>query len=300
MPYVSVDILKNGDPVRVYYTIKGNPKGIPAVFLHGGPGDNITPSFNHQFDLKLYRLLLFDQRGCGKSKPRNHLEKNTTRHLLADMETLREKVMGAEKWLVAGGSWGSALALLYAEKWPARCCGLLLRGVFDLSLDSAVMSQVYPENDAVLDMLVPSKTTREFNAKTTKLLNGKRTATRRKLIHALNRNEPMYVFSKPSKDSFAVQETSALIGTHYESHHFFVPSQAIYKGLHKIKHIPVIMVEGRYDVVTPMTMAYKLSKRLPKAELRVVQAGHSMHDHDMMKTLKKASQDLAPMLLHRN
>lgn len=300
MPYVSVDTLKNGDPVKIYYTIVGNPKGVPAVYLHGGPGDAITPSFKKQFDLKLYRLLLFDQRGCGHSEPRNHLEKNTTRHLLDDMETLREKVMGVEKWLVAGGSWGSALALLYAEKWPARCTALLLRGVFDLSLDSAVMSQVYPENDEELDSLVPSKTTREFNAKTTKLLSGKKTATRRKLIHALNRNEPLYVYSKPGKDSFAVQETLALIGNHYESHRFFVPSNTIYKRLHKIKHLPVIMVEGRYDVVTPMTMAFKLSKLLPHSELRIVQAGHSMHDHDMMQALKKASRDLAHVLLQRN
>ena len=296
MPYLSVDTLKHGDEVRVFYSIVGNPRGVPAVFLHGGPGAAVTPSFKHQFDLKIYRLLLFDQRGCGKSEPRNHLEKNTTRHLLDDMEALREKVMGVEKWLVAGGSWGSALALLYAEKWPARCTALLLRGVFDLSLDSAVMSQVYPENDDALDTLVPSKTTREFNAKTTKILSGKRTATRRKLIRTLNRNEPMYVFSKPGKDSFAVQETLALIGQHYESHHFFVSSNAIYKGLHRIKHLPVIMVEGRYDVVTPMTMAYKLSKRLPRSELRIVQAGHSMHDHDTMKALRKASQDLALLL----
>lgn len=280
----------------MYYTVHGNPQGIPLVYLHGGPGDAVTPSFQHQFDLNVYRIYLYDQRGCGKSKPRNHLEKNTTPHLLKDLEVLRRHV-GVDQWVVAGGSWGSALALLYAEKWPRRVLGLLLRGVYDLTLDNAVLNSMYPENKALVDEIVPAATDREFYRKTMKMLTGKKTATRRKLIHALNKNEPLYVMSNASKDSFAVQETLALIGQHYEAHHFFVPPNAVYKGLHRIRHIPTIMVEGRYDMVTPMNIAYTLSKRLPRSELRIVPAGHTMHERAILKALFQASKDLAERIV---
>jgi proline iminopeptidase len=295
MPYISVDTLKNGAVVKVYYTIVGNPAGIPAVYLHGGPGDSITPFYKKQFDLKLYRVLLFDQRGCGKSLPRNHLEKNTTKHLLADIESLR-KVMEVDRWVVSGGSWGSALALIYAEKWPSHVSGLILRGVYDLSLDSSVLQAVYPETDDILDKILPSKSARDFYHKTNKVLNGKKSVTRRKLINAMNDNDPLYVYDRPGKDSFAVKETLAVIGNHYESHHFFMPTKSIYEGLHKIKHLPCIMLEGRYDVVTPMDIAYKLSKLLPESDLRVVKSGHTMHETTMIKALYKASRDMVKLL----
>ena len=130
-----------------------------------------------------------------------------------------------------------------------------------------------------------------------KMLTAKKTATRRKLIHALNKNEPLYVMSKASKDSFATQETLALIGEHYEAHHFFVPPNAVYKGLHRIRHVPTIMVEGRYDMVTPMNIAYTLSKRLPRSELRIVPAGHTMHERAILKALFQASKDLAERIV---
>ena len=295
MPYISVDRLKNGDEVKVYYTTLGNKKGVPVVYLHGGPGDSITPFYKKQFDLKLYHVLLFDQRGCGKSLPRNHLEKNTTKHLLTDIEELR-KVMGVEKWVVSGGSWGSALALLYAEKWPSHISGLILRGVYDLSLESDVLQSVYPENDDAIDTIVPSKGTKDFYRKTMKILTGKKTKTRRQLIHAMNKNDPLYVYGTPGKDSFSVQETLALIGSHYENNAFFMPKRIIYKNLHKIQHLPLIMLEGRYDIVTPMHIAYELSKKLPKSDLRVIRSGHTMHETAMIKALYKASQDMVNLV----
>jgi proline iminopeptidase len=295
MPFLPVDKLKNGQEVKLYYTVCGNPNGIPVVYLHGGPGDAITPSFKRQYDLKIYRLLLYDQRGCGKSLPHNHVEKNTTQLLLQDIEELR-KVMGVEKWLITGGSWGSALAILYAEKWPARVLGLILRGVYDLNLDTSVIQSVYPEQDDVIDKIIPTKSSREYFKKSKKILLGKRTNTRRKLINALNQNDPLYVYDKPGKDTFAVKETLAIIGNHYEANHFFMPTKAIYSNLHKIIHLPVLMLEGRYDVVTPMNIAYTLHKKLPKSELRIVRSGHTMHEHAMMKALCKASRDMAVML----
>ena len=119
MPFLEVDVLSNKDVVRMYYCEYGTPNGIPLVYLHGGPGDEVNETFKAQFDEKKYRIVLFDQRGCGKSTPRNHLEKNTTTHLLSDIEKLRQ-CLDIEKWVVAGGSWGSSLALIYAEKHPSK------------------------------------------------------------------------------------------------------------------------------------------------------------------------------------
>jgi proline iminopeptidase len=296
MPFRTVDELKDGTLVRVHYIVCGNPKGIPVVYLHGGPGDAITPAFKKMFDLNLYHVLMFDQRGCGKSEPRNHLEKNTTPHLLQDIEGFRENVMGVEKWVVAGGSWGSSLALLYAEKWPCRCAGLILRGLFDLDVDAcnAVLYAVYPENKARLDELVPYKTRREFYAKSRRILQGKKSSSRRRqLVDALNPSDPLYVYGTPGKETVEAKETFALLGNHYESHGYFVPNRAIYKDLGKIQHIPTLMLQGRYDVVCPMSIAYALSRRLPNSELRVVRSGHSMYEPEMIKALHQASKDMA-------
>jgi proline iminopeptidase len=295
MPHLLVDTLKNGDKVRIYYTLLGNPKGIPAVYLHGGPGDSITPLFKKQYDLKLYRVLLFDQRGCGKSEPHNHLEKNTTHHLLADMEKLR-KLMQVDRWIVSGGSWGTALAFLYAIKHPNRTLGLILRGVFDFDIDNTVIKSIYPEDEANIKKLVPAKTSKDFYFKTTRILKNKKNKTRKKLIELLSKPDPMYVYTTPKKDSFDVQESLAIIGTHYERNRYFVPSDSIYKGLHRIEHIPIIMIEGRYDIVTPMKMAYKLSKRLPLSELRVVKAGHTLNEPATLTAFHQASQDMAKKL----
>jgi len=288
MPKIVVDQLTK-EPVVLNYTVSGNKTGIPIVYLHGGPGDAVTPSFKGQFDASLYRVILYDQRGCGKSTPRNHLEKNTTPLLLSDLEKLREH-LGVDKWVVAGGSWGSSLALLYAQKWPERVLGLLLRGVYDLSLENCVLDSVYPETKEALDSIASGS---KFNKTATRILSGKRNATRRRLIELMESNDPLYVNQPPGKDSFETQETLALIGHHYESHRFFMPKNAVYKGLAKLKHIPVIMVQGRYDVVTPMNIAYEISKKLPLCELRVVRAGHTMHETAITRALKKASTDLA-------
>ena len=292
MPHILVDTLKNGEKVRVFYTLSGNPKGIPVVYLHGGPGDPSQPLYKKQFDLKLYRLLLFDQRGCGKSEPLNHTEKNTTQHLLADIEKLR-KMMKAEKWVVTGGSWGSALALLYAIQRPTRVLGLIIRGVFDLDLDNSVMKSVYPEDDAKLRKLVRAKRSKDFLTKTSEILKDKKNGTRKNIIQLLNKPEPLHVFGKPKQDSFKTQETLAILGIHYEMNRFFVSRNSIYDGLYRIQHIPLIMVEGRYDIVTPMKMAYSLSKRLPHADLRVVPSGHAFDEPATLSALYKASKDMA-------
>ena len=285
-----MDELKDEQDVLMYYYELGVPNGIPLVYLHGGPGDEVNETFKAQFDEKKYRIILFDQRGCGKSTPRNHLEKNTTPHLLQDIEKLRS-FLKVEKWVVAGGSWGSSLALIYAEKHPSKVLGLLLRGVFDLSLENCVLESVYPESDEQIKRLLGTKT--KVNARSTRVLNGRKSATRRKLIQEMGRNEPLYVIGKPPTDPFKVQETLALLGNHYEVNRFFTPKNYIYKNIWKIKHIPTIIVQGRYDVVTPMNMAYKISKLLPRSDLRVFNAGHTMKEKAILNGLREASTDLA-------
>lgn len=289
---LEVGRLKDGRPIEVYYELSGNPRGVPVVYLHGGPGDHISSSFRSMYDPRRYCVLLFDQRGCGKSRPRNHLEKNTTADLLADMEALR-KMAGFEKMVVAGGSWGTALGILYAEKYPDRVLGLILRGVYDLNLKDNVIPLIYPAEEKALDKLVPSKNDRTFYKKVDRVLRGPRTAKRRKVIDLLTAAAPMFVTSrKYHKDSTRDKETLALLGNHYESHHFFSSKKDLHKKLKKLKHIPVIMVEGRYDIVTPMFMAQDLCENMANCDLRIVNSGHAAMEPETQKALLRASNDM--------
>jgi proline iminopeptidase len=294
--WLHTDTLSNGKKIRVYMECSGNPKGIPIIYLHGGPGDHVIPRLRRLYDPKAYHIILFDQRGCGQSKPRNHTEKNTTQHLIDDIECIR-KHCGAEKMVVAGGSWGSSLALLYAQAHPTRVSALLLRGIYDLSTDD-VLDQIYPEEKDKLKNLLNLKTTREKEEhdKITATLS-KKTKKRRKLIKLLSGDDQMFVITKntlrePYKDS----ETLTVIGNHYESHHYFVPKKEIYKHMNVIKHIPTIMVEGRYDIVTPMKMAYTLSKLFTKCDLIIVRAGHTAFEDEITKALIKASDKFKKLL----
>lgn len=290
--WLSTDILSSGQKVKVYVEFSGNPSGIPVIYCHGGPGDHVTPRIRQLFKPE-YNIILFDQRGCGHSRPLNHLEKNTTSLLLSDMEAIRKHV-GCEKMLVTGGSWGSSLALLYAQKYPQHTSGLILRGIYDLSTTNYVMDTIYPEKEDKMKRLLGLKTKsdKEMYRKTTSMLNSK-TKKRKKLIELLSNDDTMYVISKkPSPENFKVQETLSIVGNHYEKNHYFVAKNAIYKNMHKIKHIRTIMVEGRYDIVTPMKMAYKLSKKMDHCELMIVRGGHSSQEHEVTMGLVRASDKM--------
>lgn len=293
---VDVGKLKNGAPIKVYFEFWGNPKGVPVLYLHGGPGDHVSKEMPTWFNQTAYNILLFDQRGCGKSEPRNHTEQNTTAHLISDIELLR-KMVPAEKMVVAGGSWGTALAILYAEKYPQRVLGLILRGVYDLDLSDPIIPLVYPKEDDQMNALVPSKTQTMFFKKITRLLKGKRTAKRRKVVDLLTTNAPLFVMSRNThRDTYKDKETLAVVGNHYEAHHFFKSKKLLYKNLRKIKHIPTIMVEGRYDIVTPMYIAEKMCKLMPKCDLRIVKSGHAAMEPETKKALVKASADMLRLI----
>jgi proline iminopeptidase len=284
--------LRINDRVKIYLECSGNKNGIPVIYLHGGPGDHITPTHRRWYNPKDYCIILFDQRGCGQSKPLNDIKENNTHLLIEDMETIRTH-LGIEKWVVAGGSWGSTLALLYAIHHPSKVVAMLLRGIYDLSKDD-VLDQVYPEEKDKLYSLLNIKHKSEEEIKIKKTLSRK-TKKRRELIHLMENDEPMFNVSKPFKTNYKDSETLTIIGNHYELNHFFVPPGVIYKHIDKIKHIPTILVEGRYDIITPMRMAYRLSKEL-KCELRIVKAGHSAMEKNITKELIKASKDISNYL----
>ena len=288
--WLHTDTLHDGTPVEIYVECSGNPKGIPVIYFHGGPGDHSVPKLRRLYDPKFYNIILFDQRGCGQSKPSNHTEKNNTHLLIQDIEAIREFVE-APAMVVTGGSWGSTLALLYAQAHPDRVYVLLLRGVYDLTNDD-VLNQMYPEQEDKLQDFLHVKPSDDENAKIKKILSSK-TRKRRSLIKLMAEEPQMHVTTHTDhKETFKESETIAIIGTHYASNNHFATKGNLYKNMHKIKHIPTIMVEGRYDMVTPPKMAYTLSKLFKHCELNMVPAGHSAFEREVTKELVKASNTI--------
>ena len=281
------------DGAEIYLECSGNRQGIPVVYLHGGPGDHITPTHRRWYNPKDYFIILFDQRGAGQSRPVNDIKKNNTHLLIQDMEAIRTH-LEIDKWVVAGGSWGSSLALIYAIYHPDRVLAMLLRGIFDLSKKD-VLDEIYPEEKDKLYTLLNIKHKSQEDKAIKKVLSRK-TKKRRDLIHLMANEEPMFIKSKPIKINFKHSETLTIIGNHYDLNHFFVSPGFISKHIDKIKHIPTILVQGRYDIITPMRMAYRLSKSLSNCELRIVQAGHSAMEENITKELINASRDLKKQL----
>jgi len=281
-----VDTLPNGKKVELYIECSGNKEGIPVIYLHGGPGDHITPRHRRWYDPKAYHIILWDQRGAGQSKPTNHTDRNTSKLLIRDMEKIR-KYVGVDKWVVAGGSWGSSLALMYAQEHPNRVRALLLRGIYDLSKQD-VLDSMWPEQKDELHEVLNIKSDRQEHTRMNKVLSRK-TKKRRQLIELMKNDDVMTVFTPPKKLGYKETETMTIIGNHYDANNYFVSKDTIYKNMHKIKHIPTIMVEGRYDMVTPMHIAYKLSKLMDDCQLMVVRAGHATIETEITKGLVKAS-----------
>jgi proline iminopeptidase len=292
--WLRTDTLTNGQPVDIYVECSGNPEGVPVIYLHGGPGDHCVPRIRRLYDSKFYNIVLFDQRGCGKSLPSNHTDKNTTDYLIRDIECIREFIH-AETMVVTGGSWGSTLALLYAQAHPARVDALILRGIYDLTNDD-VLDQMYPEQEDKLKRLLEIKSSDNEDVKIQKVLSRK-TKKRTALIRLMSDEPQMHVTTKTTrKEPFKESETIAVIGTHYGVHHHFASKRELYKNMYKIKHIPTIMVEGRYDMVTPPKMAYTLSKLFTNCELNMVPAGHSAFEREVTRALIKASNKLKSYL----
>lgn len=291
---------------EIYFEVSGNPRGKPAVVCHGGPGGGSTPSMRRYFDPSLYRIVVFDQRGCGKSIPHAELRENTTWHVVEDMEKLRRH-LGIDKWQVFGGSWGSTLALAYAETHPERVTELVLRGIF--TLRRAELLWFYQEGadwiwpDAWEDFLQPIAPAErgDLMAAYYRLLTGDDDAVRLKAAKAWSAWEGGTVSLYPSADRIAsfTGDEFAVAFARIECHYFvnggfFERDDQLIADVGAIRRIPAVIVQGRYDVVTPIRTAWDLHQAWPEADFVVVgDAGHAASEPGIVDALVRATNTFA-------
>ena len=293
-----------GDGHSLYWERCGTPGGKPAVFLHGGPGAGCSPAHRRQFDWKRYDVLLFDQRGCGRSTPHASLEANTTWHLVEDIERLR-RMAGVERWLVFGGSWGSTLALAYAETHVERVTELVLRGIFTFrqtELDWLYLygaSEVYPDKWQEFLAPIPEEERDDLVAAYHRRLTGEDPAAKLAAAKAWSKWEAETVTLLPSpgvvgqhtSDSFAV--AIARIENHYMMHRGWLEEGQLLAHAGRLKDIPAVIVQGRYDMCTPPSTAWELHKAWPEAELELVVGGHLFSEPAVLDGLIRATDRFA-------
>ena len=291
-----------GDGHEIYYEQSGNPTGKPALFVHGGPGGGGDVNARRFFDPKGYRIVVFDQRGSGRSRPHASLEANTTWHLVADMERLRRR-LGIDRWLVFGGSWGSTLALAYAEMHPSAVSELVLRGIFLLrQLELTWFYQfgaglLFPEQwQSYLAPIPPAERHDLLGAFHLRLTSGDE-AVRLTAARAWSVWEGATSSLLPNlkrEDQFGAAEFAlalARIEVHYfVNRGFFSHENQLLDGVDKIRSIPAVIVHGRYDVVCPIDTAFELHRRWPEADFKIVpDAGHSAYEPGIMAELVAAT-----------
>ena len=300
-PY-EISSLQVSDIHTIYFEQSGNPNGQPVVFVHGGPGGGTNPSFRQFFDPKHYRIILFDQRGCGKSTPFASLEDNTTWHLVDDMEKLRTH-LGIDKWMVFGGSWGSTLSLAYAETHPDRVTHLVLRGIFMLrkwEIDwfyQEGASRMFPEFWQEYLKPIPVEERGDMVKAYYKRLTSDDEATRIAAARAWSIWEASTSWLEINMDQVNNFEDpiKALPFARIECHYFvnegFMEEGQLLRDAHKIRHIPTVIVHGRYDVVCPVQNAWDLKQALPDAELLISPtSGHSQMEKQNRDSLIYATE----------
>ncbi|HEY4203355.1 MAG TPA: prolyl aminopeptidase [Devosiaceae bacterium] len=294
-----------GDGHRIYWERVGTPGAKPAVFLHGGPGGGFSPSHRRAFDPARYDVLLFDQRGCGKSTPFASLEANTTWHLVADMEKLRQ-MAGFEQWLVFGGSWGSTLALAYAETHPERVSELVMRGIFTLRRSELLWfyqhgaSEVYPDKWEAYLAPIPADERGDMMAAYRRRLTDPDRGVQVEAAKAWAKweGETLTLLPDPSVSTAFYDENYALAFARIENHYFvhggwFDEGQLI-RDAHKLRDIPGVIVQGRYDMCTPARTAWDLHRAWPEAEFHLIDdAGHAFSQPGILDQLIKASDRFA-------
>ncbi|HEX7012065.1 MAG TPA: prolyl aminopeptidase [Steroidobacteraceae bacterium] len=286
-PYNS-GMLRVSDEHEIYFEECGNPKGKPALFVHGGPGAGCDARARRFFDPDAYRIVLFDQRGCGRSRPHASLVDNTTWHLVEDMEKLRRH-LGIERWLVFGGSWGSTLSLAYAESHPERVSELVLRGIFMLSqfelrwFYQEGASALFPDRwEHYVEAIPPAERGDMIQAFYKRLTSGDRaTMVSAARAWSLWEAATSYLFVNEDNLKKWGEEDFAIAVARIECHYFvnggfFEREDQLLRNVARIRHIPGVIVQGRYDVVCPMQTAWALHKAWPEADFRIVpDAGHS-------------------------
>ncbi len=296
------------DTHTLYLEECGNPDGIPVVFLHGGPGAGCEPFHRRFFDPQMFRIVLFDQRGCGRSAPHAELKGNNTQALVADIELIRQR-LGIDQWLVFGGSWGSTLALVYAQTYPGRVLGLILRGIFlcrprDIYWfyqDGA--SQLFPDYWQQFLAPIPQEERGDLVSAYYRRLTGSDEIARMAAAKAWSIWEGKTATLKPKPDvleHFSTTHTAlslARIECHYFHNNSFLADNQILNNVEQLCEIPGVIVHGRYDVVCPVEQAWLLHQAWPQSELQIIPgAGHSATEPGIVKALVQSTDNFAERL----
>lgn len=299
--------LSLGDDHEIYVESVGRADGIPAVYLHGGPGSGCQPDHRRLFDPERFHAILFDQRGAGRSRPKGRREANTLSHLIADMEMIRQK-FGFERWLIVGGSWGATLALAYAQAHPDRVSGIVLRATFlgtRAELEGAfldVLPRFHPAlSDDFLSVLPPEERAQPLDAYWRRILDPD-PAVHRPAARAWHDTEHILSVHAPGRVRLDLAESNSSGGlpatpfmeAHYFAHGCFMAPSQLLNEAQKLAGIPGIMVQGRYDLLCPPATSHTLAARWPGSEVRVVEsAGHILYDPGVRDAVMKAIADLA-------
>ncbi len=306
-PYVTHH-LEVDKPHVLYIEECGNPSGVPVVFLHGGPGAGCSGYHRQYFDPEVYRIILFDQRGCGKSQPHASLENNTSRHLVEDLETIR-KHLKIHQWVVFGGSWGSTLGLLYAETYPDSVSGLILRGIF-LARDRDVSwfyqegaSRLFPDYWQAFVQPIPLSQRGNMIEAYHQILTGDDEVLKLRAAKAWSVWEGMTATLQTNDsviESFAGSHAAlsiARIECHYFKHQCWLEPDQLVRDINKIRHIPAYIIHGRYDVICPVEQAWALSRAWPEAQLSIIaDAGHAVVEPGITQALLEATREMASRL----
>jgi len=303
-PYDS-GMLDVGDGHHVYWELCGTPGAKPAVLLHGGPGAGLSPEHRRLFDPARYQVMLFDQRGCGRSTPNASLEANTTWDLVDDIERLRV-IAGVDRWSVFGGSWGSTLALAYAETHPDRVTDMVLRGIFTVRREEIAWyyqegaSWLYPDLWESFLAPIPAEERSDLVAAYRRRLVADDPAVRLEAARAWSLWEGQTITLLPNpalREVFAQDEYAlafARIENHYFVHDAFLEPGQLLRDASRLRHIPAVIVQGRYDLATPMRTAWDLHRAWPEADFHVVaDAGHAFDEPGILHRLIEATDRFA-------
>jgi proline iminopeptidase len=301
-PHLS-GMLPVGDGHEIYWEVSGNPSGVPVVFLHGGPGGGTKPVHRQFYDPTFYRIVILDQRGCGRSIPLGSLKGNTTQGIVADLEALRSH-LDIDRWLVTGGSWGSCLALAYGEAHPERCLGFRLRGVFTGSVREIAwwwgsIGALFPEAFAELVAPIPQAERDDLLAAYHRRAIDPDPSIHLGAVQALKRFSartstfrPNPALIESASDPRASLPLSRFF-THFCVNRFFLEDGQLLRDIGRISHLPCIIVQGRYDVVTPARIAWTLAQAWPGSEFRIVtDANHAELEPDFAPAVREANDDL--------
>ena len=308
-PYARHDLAVDG-PHVLYVDESGTPDGLPVVFVHGGPGSGCDANSRCYFDPGVYRIITFDQRGCGRSTPHASLDNNTTWDLVADMERIR-LFLGIDKWVLFGGSWGSTLSLAYAQSHPDRVHGLILRGIFLARPQEiewfyqAGASRIFPDYWQDYIAPIPPEERDDLLTAFHKRLTGNDQIAQMHAAKAWSTWEGRTATLRPNPqvvERFCDPHRAlsiARIECHYFTNSAFLEPDQLIRDMHKIAHLPGVIVHGRYDVICPLDNAWELHQNWPGSELQVIrEAGHAASEPGITDALVRAAEQMARSLLN--